>query len=113
MIADLARLVRLVGHDRHELDVLARVDAAHELHREVAGRLVCDELVELDEVRVAQRRDRAELALKPQRGRVMRDAAKLDRDVHVAPQIAAEVDDAHAAASDLADDVVAVANEPP
>ena len=72
-----------------------------------------DQLVELDEVRVAQRRDRAELALEPQRRVVVRDAAELDRDVHVAAQIAAEIDHAHAAAAELADDVVAVADEPP
>jgi tRNA (guanosine-2'-O-)-methyltransferase len=39
-------------------------------------------------------------------------AAKLDRDVHVAAQIAAEIDDAHATATELADDVVTVSNEP-
>src|SRR5690242_15297784 len=38
----------------------------------------------------------------------MRDAAELDRDVHLAPQIAAEKDDAHAATSQLADEVVSV-----
>lgn len=72
-----------------------------------------DQLVELDQVRVAQRRDRAELALEPQRGVAMDDAAQLDRDVHLAPQIAAEIDDAHAATPQLADDLVAIADEPP
>src|ERR1700704_879549 len=38
----------------------------------------------------------------------MRDAAELDRHVHVAPQIPAEIDDTHAAAPQLADDMVTV-----
>ncbi len=46
-------------------------------------------------------------------GVTLGDAAKLDRDVHVAAQIAAEVDHTHAATPDLADDVVAVSDEPP
>jgi tRNA (guanosine-2'-O-)-methyltransferase len=40
-------------------------------------------------------------------------AAELDRDVHVEPQIAAEVHHAHAAAAELADDVVSLADETP
>jgi hypothetical protein len=73
---------------------------------------VSDQLVQLDEVGVPQRGDRAELALEPERGVVVRDAAELDRDVHVAAQIAAEIDHTHPSASELADDVIAVANEP-
>src|SRR5450432_3978653 len=94
------------------LDPSPRIDPAQVLHREVARLLVRDELVELDEVRMAQRRDRAKLALEPQRGVVMHDAAELDRDIHIATQIAPEVDHAHAAAAELADDVVTIAYEP-
>src|SRR2546423_8403648 len=43
----------------------------------------------------------------------MRDAAELDRDVHVPPQIAPEIDHAHAAAPELADEVITVPDELP
>ena len=71
---------------------------------------MCDELVELDQVGMAQRRDRAELAFEPQLGLVVVDRADLDRDVHVAAQIAPEIDDAHAATTELTHDVVAIAD---
>jgi tRNA (guanosine-2'-O-)-methyltransferase len=41
----------------------------------------------------------------------MRDAAELDRDVHVAAQIAAEIDHAHAAAAELAHEMVPIPHE--
>ncbi len=72
-----------------------------------------DQLVELDEVGMAERGHRPELALDPQ-GRVGVDhAPELDRDVHVEPQVAAEIDHAHSAATQLAHDLIAVADEPP
>ena len=70
-----------------------------------------DELVQLDEVRVSKRRDRAELALEPELRFVVRDAANLDRDVHLAPEIAPQIDNAHAAPTELAHDLVAITDE--
>jgi tRNA (guanosine-2'-O-)-methyltransferase len=70
-----------------------------------------DQLVELDEVRVAQRRDRAELALEPDRGVALGHAAKFQRDLHVEAQIVTEVHHAHAAAAELADQQIAVPDD--
>ena len=72
-----------------------------------------DELVQLDEVRVSQRRDGAKLALEPQRRVAVGHAAELDRDVHVEPQIAAEIDHTHASAAELAHDLIAVPDDLP
>jgi hypothetical protein len=106
---------RVVGdHGREHLavalDPATWIDPGQVLHREVTRAIVGDELVELDEVGMAERRDRSKLALQPQRRVGVRDAAELDRDVHVAAQVAAEVDHAHAAAAELANDMIAVAD---
>jgi hypothetical protein len=104
---------RLDGHGGPALDVAPRVDPAQVLHGEVAGSVVRDELVQLDEVRVAERGNGAKLPLEPQGGVGVSDAAELDRDVHVEPQVAAEIDHAHPTATELAHDVIPVPDEPP
>src|SRR5688572_20214283 len=60
-----------------------------------------------------QRRDHAKLALEPQHRVRCCSAAHLDRDVHVAALIAPEIDHAHAASTELADDAIAVADDRP
>ena len=95
---------------RHPPDVRAQRAALDVLHRDVRRAVVLEVVVDRDDVRVAQRAGDARLAqeaLGERRvGRVER-AELLERDEAVEVGLAGEVHHRHAAAADLAEDLVA------
>jgi hypothetical protein len=100
----LARAVRAPLH------VADRRLAAHQLHREERGVVVGDELVQLDEVRMAQLGEVAELALEPRQALRVRATQDLERDRRRAARAVIEdlVHRAETAAPEVAHDLEAL-----
>jgi hypothetical protein len=89
---------------RRSADEIHERDAAHQLHREEAIRIVHDELVQRDEIRMGDVRQAAKLALEPEDVLGARPQHRLQRDDLVAPAILHFVDDTHAAGAERAED---------
>ena len=90
--------------------VRAQRAALDVLHRDVRRAVVLEVVVHGDDVRVAQRAGHARLAqeaLRERRVRGVERAQLLERDEAVEVGLAREVDDRHAAAADLPQDLVA------
>ena len=100
--------------DVAELAVLseerAQVRALHQRHHEVEGVLVPAKVVDGDDGRMVHLRHQLRFALEAllRLGAELRRRDQLDRDVTIEPRIPGAVHHAHAAASELRDDLVAV-----
>jgi hypothetical protein len=106
---------------RH-VDGVAGVDGRLEaapldiLHREVERALVRPERVNLDDVLVADLRERARLLLEALDGRRVLCVARvddLDRDLPVEEDVLREMDDAHRACAELANELVTTVDHDP
>jgi len=102
-VHDLAEAQRLVADQAQE------VRAADERHHEEEGALVAAEIVDRDDRRVVHLRDDLRLPLEPllEVSSQVGAGDELDRDLAVQERIAGAVDDAHAAAPELPEDLVA------
>ncbi len=100
----LARFLRDAGH------LVGETAAVHVLQRKIGVAVLFADFVDLNDVRVLELGDRLGLRLEPRHGAGSRDAGRadhLDRHNAVQPRLPGLVDDPHAAAAELPEELVA------